>query len=839
MSSASEANKISVLNKAINELTKHLFHDAIDSSYSPDISDKDLRKGAWIASLLASSKDDSHRMKALSYGILSYKYKQNTSEEEVYENYLYVILSRLGNLPAALNLGDFTSKLNMSDSLLDLELQHEYAEHSIDTENILSRFQKEIWSAFQDEQYIAISGPTSSGKSHVIRTYIEKNLQDSESFSGIYIVPTRALISEVSSNLRSIDEELTVRTGADFRGVESGQNLFLVLTPERCQRLLEEENMNRIDPDFVFLDEFQSLEKDERGVLFENIIEEIHNIWPSVQIIAAGPYLNNPDRTLSDIIEEPSHKITTIFTPVLQLKSRLFFKKTKKRKNRTIEVSLYSPSGEKLDFQIPEPENLTSSKIQNNKKKSLPKILENYGANSQNIVYANTRNTAERWAKSVASEREKTYEEHFGGLIDFLSETIHEEYSLIKCLRKGVAYHHGRVPKVARDEIERLYRNDENLDTLICTPTLLEGVNLPAEKIFLLKPWKGRNKKHKLTKFDFQNLVGRVGRLHKNLYGAVIAIDVEDADWDNRDRLDSESSKEVTSATKQALTTKKKLVLENINKKNLSEIDDKAVRYTIILLRNKFAKSNHNMEKYLERKGLEPEEIEQIKRNLEWRIDNLEIPEKLLKRNPTIDPFRQDELYRKVRAHPESWTITLRTLKKDFWKVSRQLNRIFHFTNDDGLDINLDSKQRETENGHLKPVLMNGYDWLTGKSYRRIIEKRNAAVDDSNIDTSIREVFKTVNQDVRFVLVKYYKVLTDVLEEVAEDPPQVMLNFDQMLERGSVDFDKLNLMSQGVDRSIAITLDVPEDVDAKKYLRTNSQELPPFHRRHLENEGII
>ncbi|WP_231587983.1 hypothetical protein [Halostagnicola sp. A56] len=93
--------------------------------------------------------------------------------------------------------------------------------------------------------------------------------------------------------------------------------------------------------------------------------------------------------------------------------------------------------------------------------------------------------------------------------MDFLTESIHKKYSLIRCLNKGIAYHHGMVPKIAREEIEQIYDNSASLDTIVTTPTLMQGVNLSAEKIFLVSANRGSDE---LTDFEFNNLIGRVGR---------------------------------------------------------------------------------------------------------------------------------------------------------------------------------------------------------------------------------------------------------------------------------------------------------------------------------------
>ena len=63
------------------------------------------------------------------------------------------------------------------------------------------------------------------------------------------------------------------------------------------------------------------------------------------------------------------------------------------------------------------------------------------------------------------------------------------------------------------------------ITTMFCTSTLLEGVNLPADNLFITD-----NKifRSRMTPVDFRNLIGRVGRIEYNLYGNVIFVSSQD-----------------------------------------------------------------------------------------------------------------------------------------------------------------------------------------------------------------------------------------------------------------------------------------------------------------------
>jgi len=129
------------------------------------------------------------------------------------------------------------------------------------------------------------------------------------------------------------DQEIEVRTGAYFEeeseDAETDLNSFLVVTPERCLRLIDEDTGARIEPDLIFFDEIQNVQDGQRGVLFEDIIQLLSESWPETQIVAAGPYLEEPQDTLSSLTNREVVQIKTAFTPVLQMKAIIRFKRAK------------------------------------------------------------------------------------------------------------------------------------------------------------------------------------------------------------------------------------------------------------------------------------------------------------------------------------------------------------------------------------------------------------------------------------------------------------------------------------------------------------------------------
>ena len=90
--------------------------------------------------------------------------------------------------------------------------------------------------------------------------------------------------------------------------------------------------------------------------------------------------------------------------------------------------------------------------------------------------------------------------------------------AILKCLRLGVALHHGALPMAYRKEVERLLR-DGVLKVTISSPTLAQGLNLSATAVVM----------HSLHRHgeminvsEFKNVIGRAGRAYVDVEGIVL-----------------------------------------------------------------------------------------------------------------------------------------------------------------------------------------------------------------------------------------------------------------------------------------------------------------------------
>ncbi|HEM4185355.1 TPA: hypothetical protein U1X07_001990 [Streptococcus suis] len=106
--------------------------------------------------------------------------------------------------------------------------------------------------------------------------------------------------------------------------------------------------------------------------------------------------------------------------------------------------------------------------------------------------------------------------------IVWASNEIHEEWSVLKALNKGILVHHGQLPLGIRMlQLELFDDINSGYDIMLCTSTLLEGVNTACENIIITKPARNTTE---FDAFDFFNLVGRTGRLCQYYLGTAYYI---------------------------------------------------------------------------------------------------------------------------------------------------------------------------------------------------------------------------------------------------------------------------------------------------------------------------
>lgn len=394
---------------------------------------------------------------------------------------------------------------------------------------LLTDYQKRIWDAFESEKkLIGISAPTSAGKSFVIALKIMNELS-SRNMDVVYIVPTLSLINQVTEDFNSLKKELGIGNcfiSSSYERNPIDLNHIYVLTQEKAIASFDIDE-NAFNKDLVFVvDEVQNIERmqdgnDERAkVLFDTLLEFSYKENVS-KIIVAGPRIENIDDFARDFFKDEAVGCSTDVSPVLNITYSIakygkdyYFKQycalTNEAKQHVIEdASIITGYGK--------------TKYDEAYLKYLGLIVTNLGSNNQNLIFAPTVPTARNIALSLEGKKNGEVQE----LVDYYKETVRENYALCQALNRGVAYNHGRLPMHVRRTIEKAISN-KLVSNVVCTTTLLQGVNMPAQNIFIRNPHlyiKKNGQNTELTNYEMANLRGRAGRLLKDFVGRTFVLD--------------------------------------------------------------------------------------------------------------------------------------------------------------------------------------------------------------------------------------------------------------------------------------------------------------------------
>lgn len=371
--------------------------------------------------------------------------------------------------------------------------------------------QKAIYDRLDDNTF-SYSGPTSMGKSLLMRMFIKDRILSGKKENYAILVPTKALISEISQsfykdlNTLLEQENYKVVNSAGSLMLEGDHNFIFVLTPERLLYLLI--SNPDIDIHHLFIDEAHKISvRDGRSAFYYKVVDmlEERNVKP--HIVFASPNIPNPEVYLglvSGLEGTHTKSLATSYSPVSQLKYIVDIIDGK--------LQIYNEHTKQLSDISHIHEGYDSI--------SIIKRLLRHAPGKQSIVYFSSKDSAITTAYEYAKGIEDKKDPQLEALAKEIETTIHDKYYLANLIRRGVAYHVGYLPNHIRSSIEKSFR-DHKLDILFCTSTLVEGVNLPADNLFVMSYNNGRRA---MNSVDFRNLIGRVGRIEFNLYGNVFII---------------------------------------------------------------------------------------------------------------------------------------------------------------------------------------------------------------------------------------------------------------------------------------------------------------------------
>lgn len=330
---------------------------------------------------------------------------------------------------------------------------------------------------------IALSAPTSFGKSFIIDAYIAikkpKNV--------VLIVPTVALMDEARRRLsKKFSSEYSIITFSNEQ--LSNKNIF-IFPQERVFSYLE--TFKRETIDMLIVDEFYKAssakqETDSRVTTLQKAITELaknsrqrYYLMPNIQTLdITSPLMKGMEFCLSDF--------------------------------NTVKLRFHNTYEEYSHFK-------TRSTKEKYKFHSLMQIL---CLHKKTLIYAGTVNETNKVAEHI-SDNFLNYKNSalVQGFSDWLKNIYGEGFYLVNCIQQGCGIHNGILHRSLCQIQVSLFAEPNGLDTIVSTSSIIEGVNTSAENVVL---WTLNISKHgNIDYFTYKNISGRAGRMFRYFVGDV------------------------------------------------------------------------------------------------------------------------------------------------------------------------------------------------------------------------------------------------------------------------------------------------------------------------------
>lgn len=732
------------------------------------------------------------------------------------------VLIELGNFPGLrtlTNATDDTYALPVSRGVLRAAKEVTQAtKHGTAT---LTDTQFQIAERMRGEDFFSFSGPTSLGKSFILKDAIYDIVRhpDLDQHCIVVLVPTKALIGQTAADLRELLRDVPEVNVATFPSLplflrQTYPRTIFVLTPERLLRYLS--NPVR-DIDYLIVDEAQKViaKRDARAsIYYHAIVETIRRF--ATKLVFASPSIENPQLFLELFGKASNGALAVSERTVAQQR---YFVDLIDRKQYHL-----SGAGDGDGRLHADPTAKTAIEL-----------VTSLSGSRKSIVYINSSAKSAEFALELAKVLPKVNDPRIDAVIKFVKEHIHKDYFLADTLAHGVAFHHGKMPQEVREKVEECFSDPESpLRFVVCTSTLLEGVNLPAKNIFVLNDTHGPAG---FGKIDFENLAGRAGRLTYDFSGNVICVRYEQGGW-------SESRQELIPRG-QPIVAESFLVNPGNTRKDFTDIghflrgeqipgnpsnDAKRTveQYASILLLHVLGKQQTPL------RTLFLEKVKDGAKLIDKAVAGFTGSEDVLRRSPGIQPRYQSAVWEELKSGAAGALIPADTEDLSFElfeAVLKHLGRLYSWIDEEsgGTDP-LVPKEEPGYSARLRYWATLMSYWVRGDplvlvisrairyhanqgvvTYRDysispyLITEPFKAGDPKQVNRIIEETMRDLETGLRFKIISYLENYFDLTVQ-ALGSANAGMNVAKLVEYGSSDPKIINLQEVGFTRGVALDL---------------------------------
>jgi superfamily II DNA/RNA helicase len=772
----------------------------------------DWQRLILAAGFLARGKDRKMQDAALRIATSAVTLKPRTA----FSDAAAVLLLQLGNR-RAIDLAegrekvspDFQSRLGISSlfSTARLTIEDSILLEQPGTWIAANHFQREFWEKINATVgWLSASAPTAAGKTYIVLRWLGEQLASPKINRAVYIAPTRALVSEVEGHLREMVKSYNIEN-VDISSVPvmppvdelEKRKLVFVLTQERLHLLA---NAADLGVDLLLVDEAHKVGDHLRGVILQEAIERTVRASPSARVVFVSPATENPAALLADAPEATATTPVDSDIPTVLQNVILTSQISGKPKQYSFSLN-YDDAEHQLGT-------LTLAHRATGIQKRIAFIAAAIGAEGGTLVYVNGAGTAETVAQLITDHLKSTgqkaiEDQDVDDLCELSRSGVHDKYLLSEFARYGVAFHYGNMPSLLREEIERLFKSGK-IQYLVCTSTLIEGVNLSCRNIVIRGPRRGRG--NVMEPHDFWNLAGRAGRWGQEFQGNIICIDPKNTNaWPYG--IPKRARFPIRPETDEVLDKSEQLLEFLASRKSFdpAELASRAQLEQVgaYLLAIYMREGSVSAAPWAKR--FDASLIENLNSVLAGLADGIDVPSEIVDRHVGISAVSMQRLLDRFREQEEQEEKLVPLLPEDddawgrliviFQRINKHLYPAF------------------VPEVRVRQQALVTINWWKGLSLAKIISAREKYYNDYKIQfrlrDMIRDTMELVEQIARFRGPRYLACYLDILrvhlravgkENLLPDD----LRIDLFLEFGVSTTTLLSLMSLGVSRMSAVGL---------------------------------
>lgn len=343
----------------------------------------------------------------------------------------------------------------------------------------LHREQSAILKKLIEGKDLAVSAPTSFGKSFVVDSFIAIMKPQNV----VIIVPTIALTDETRRRIhQKFSNEYKIITTTD---VEKAEKNIFIFPQERAINYV-----HRIEQiDLLIIDEFYKaskvFDKERAPSLIKAIIKlgekskQKYFLAPNITKVEDNPFTKDMEIVYLN------------FNTVYLEKHNLY------------------------------------EEINNDEKKkseTLLNILDTW--KGKTLIYAGTYSNISKVSNLIIANIKSIQRNLLNNFQAWLSTNYDPNWNLTNLVSRGAGVHNGQLHRSLSQIQVKLFEENEGLNQIISTSSIIEGVNTSAENVVI---WRNRNGSARLNDFTFKNIIGRGGRMFRHFVGNIFILEAPPA----------------------------------------------------------------------------------------------------------------------------------------------------------------------------------------------------------------------------------------------------------------------------------------------------------------------